>query len=327
MSRDELEWEGVFLHQAEQAEGRSALYANLCRRLAAEPAVGRIIESPPRWDAPLRLLTALHSLVLRGDAAWDRIEVALAEHETELRRMVAEQAIQTNEVQRCWVLLPCFLDAVRMTGVSTVDLVELGASAGLNLQWDRFAYRYAQSGWSEGSGALTLTGEERGEVPAELLRVRPSVGSRIGIDLAPVDATTEEGARLLKSFVWADQDWRLELLDRAISLLRKEPPSIELGNVVDVLPSLLARRRAETLTLVWQTAVFGYLSEAERQGLRDAMDVSGRTGGRLAFVEASKPDDGSDLYWGLFVQTFPDGERRQVGLADFHGAWIDWLTT
>src|SRR5947207_5631297 len=127
MSENELEWERVFLHQAEQAEGRSVLYADLCRRLATEPAVGRIIESPPRWDAALRLLTALHSLVLRGVATWNRIDAALIEHQPELRRLVAEQSIQTNEVQRCWILLPCFLEAVRRTGVSTVDLVELGA--------------------------------------------------------------------------------------------------------------------------------------------------------------------------------------------------------
>jgi hypothetical protein len=55
------------------------------------------------------------------------------------------------------------------------------------------------------------------------------------------------------------------------------------------------------------------------------MEANGRTTGHLAFVEASKPEDGSDDYWGLFVEIWPDGDRRQVGLGDFHGAWIDWL--
>jgi hypothetical protein len=320
----ELEWESVFLRQAEQAEGRSPLYAGLSRKLATEPAVGRIIESPPRWDAALRLFSALHFLVLRGDVAWDQIDVALTEYQPELRRLVAEQSIQTNEVQRCWLLLPCFLEAVRRTGASTVDLVELGASAGLNLLWDRYAYRYAQGDWGTRSAPLTLTGEEKAEVPADLLGVRPTVGFRVGVDVAPIDATTDEGALMLKSFVWADQAWRLELLDRAIAVCRNERSQVEPGSIPDVLPRLLEQRRDDALTIVWQTAVFGYLSLDERQAVRVAMHESGRRRGNLAFVEATKPDDGSDTYWGLFVQTWPDGERRQVGLADFHGAWIDW---
>src|SRR5438552_18361895 len=67
----------VFLHQAEQAAGRSGHYAELCQRLAHDPAVGAILESPPRWDAPLRLLGGLHYLVLTGEASWDDIEHAL----------------------------------------------------------------------------------------------------------------------------------------------------------------------------------------------------------------------------------------------------------
>ena len=42
------------------------------------------------------------------------------------------------------------------------------------------------------------------------------VRGRVGIDRSPIDVTTEDGARLLRSFVWAGQEGRMERLDRAI---------------------------------------------------------------------------------------------------------------
>jgi hypothetical protein len=137
VARDETPQAEVFLRQAEQAVGRSPLYVELCRRLAHDPLVADLIETPPRWDAPLRLLGGLNYLVLTGKASWGRVDEALTEHREFLQRFVSQQGVQTNEVQRCWMLLPCFLEVIYRTGASTVDLLELGPSAGLNLIWDQ----------------------------------------------------------------------------------------------------------------------------------------------------------------------------------------------
>jgi len=73
--------------------------------------------------------------VLAGEASWDDPVDAHAEF---LREFVRTQSVQTNEVQRSWVLLPCFLRAAELLGVDELDVVELGPSAGLNLVWDRY---------------------------------------------------------------------------------------------------------------------------------------------------------------------------------------------
>jgi hypothetical protein len=198
------------------------LYAELCRRFADEPLVDALVGLDPAWDAPLRLLGGLHALVLSGCASWDGVDAALEQHADFLAWAVAERPVQTNEVQRCWVLLPCFLELVRRSGCHELDLVEVGPSAGLNLVWDRYRYVYRAGEGGPTAAGLELRGEERRSVPDELLRERPRIGRRVGIDLAPVDVTTEEGALLLKSFVWADQAERLELLDRAIATLRED---------------------------------------------------------------------------------------------------------
>ena len=103
---------------------------------ADDPVVAELGEGvKPFWQVPLRLFGAVHYLVLAGEEpdAWERFGDVLQERKDWSRRFVAEQPVQTNEVQRCWALLPAFLWAV---GGQAVDLIELGPSAGLNLYWD-----------------------------------------------------------------------------------------------------------------------------------------------------------------------------------------------
>ena len=76
------------------------------------------------------------------DDPWGVFRAILEERGDWLVRFVRERTVQTNEVQRCWALLPIFLTVAR-TVARPLALVELGASAGLNLLWDRYAYSYA----------------------------------------------------------------------------------------------------------------------------------------------------------------------------------------
>jgi hypothetical protein len=147
----------------------------------------------------------------------------------------------------------------------------------------------------------------------------------VGIDLNPIDASSDDGAMLLKSFVWPDQTWRLDLLDRAIASLRKDPPNLVRGDIADVLPRVLGERRRDSVTLVWQTAVLHYLSEDRRQLVYDAMAEAGSNEGQLAFVETVTPKSDDRKHFGLTIQVWPDGERQEIANADFHGAWIEWL--
>ena len=226
-----------------------------------------------------------------------------------------EHPVQTNEVQRSWVLLPLFLHAL---GSSEAHVVELGASAGLNLVWDRYRYRYGAGAWGREDALLSLAGDERRPVPGRLLAATPRVRSRIGIDLAPVDVTGEEGARLLRSFVWADQEDRLARLDRAIEAVRAEPPQIVRGDAAEALPGVLGRLPAGGLVLVFQTAVFNVLTAEARARVRAALDSAGR---EVVFVSAGRPR-GLRRVWGMRV--YRGGERFFAGHADYHGAWLDY---
>jgi hypothetical protein len=251
--------------------------------------------------------------VLGGEASWDDPVEA---HGPFLRDFVRTQNVQTNEVQRSWVLLPCFLRAAELLGADELEVVELGPSAGLNLVWDRYRYAYAAAEWGPEGSPLRLSGREESAVPAALLAVAPRVTRRVGIDRAPVDVTTEDGARLLECFVWAGQDERLERLARAIDVVRSDPPLLVRGDLADELPGVLGERP----TLVFQTAVFPYLSDETRSAVRTALEGSGAP---VAFVTAGRPR-GREHGWGMRIELYPGARREFVGNADFHGAWLDY---
>ena len=309
---------GVFLNQAVQCEGRSQLYVELLTAWADDPVAAELVGPDPSWDAPLRLAAALHYLVLGGEARW---EDDLAEHAGRLRELVATQGVQTNEVQRSWILLPLLLRVAQRTGAERFDLVELGPSAGLNLVWDRYRYVYEAGEWGRPDAVLSFDGEERRPVPGSLLQLRPEVGRRIGIDLSPIDVTTEDGARLLRSFVWAGQDERMQRLDRAIGALREDPPELVAGDYLDELPGVLDAQPTDALTIVFQTASFGYIGDEGRARVRGVLEEAGRTR-PLAFISTGKPRDGED--WGLRIVYWPGGDREFAGHADFHGSWLSW---
>jgi hypothetical protein len=326
----------VFGRQAEacRASDPKSLYAELCEQLAEEPLV-RELAPDFRWNLALRLFAALHYLALDGRApklarayagegeAWPAFRETLSCESEWIAHFLREQGMQTNEVQRCYGLLPAFLLAAARTG-RELELIELGPSAGFNLLWDRYAYRYGDERWGPEDAPIELTGELRAPLPSGLLAVRPVVRNRLGIDLSPVDVTSEHGARLLRAFIWPDQKERLERLGRAIEVLRSHPPRILRGSYLELLEPILNKRSAETLTVVFQTASLSHLTSKERESFEQILVRSGKKG-PLVFISGEHPAGRPADRWQLRFQLWPGGEPEILARLDYHGRWLDWL--
>jgi len=269
----------------------------------------------------LRLLGGLHYLVLVREASWERVDEALEQRAEFLARFASEQHVQTNEVGRAWALLPALLSL----GTERINLIEPGASAGLLLGLDRFGYRYRAGSW--GDGTLVLGGADEGGPSASLLSRQLEIVRRRGIDRAPVDVTTAEGSRLLRAFVWADQDERLERLEAAIRVFNEDPPALIAGDYVELLPGLLAERTDEALTVVLTSVTTAYLDAERFDRFSRALARAGADG-PLAWVSFEVPRgerefDGAALE----VTVWPGRRSRRLAAVDYHGAWLRWFAT
>ena len=276
----------------------------------------------------------MHHLVLTGAAPdalsgeWGDFAAALVEHDDEIRRRIRRALVQTNEVQRCVALLPAFLAVARETGLP-LELLELGPSAGLNLLVDRYRIVYANGARGPAGARLELVAEERGApVPADLLATPLHVRRRRGIDLAPVDATTEAGYLLLRSFVWPGLDDRVRRLDAAVATLRAEPerPQLIEGDYVELLPAVLAERPADAVTVVYQTASTSYLPADAAARLRSSLDAAASDGRPLAWVSTRRHDEregAEEDAYELELRVWP-GPPRLAASLDFHGNWLAW---
>ena len=320
----------VFRRMADDFErGGSPLYARLSRTYANDPLLVRIAgDYRPRWEVPLKIFAGVHYLELAGrePEPWSRFGEVLADRREWLSAFVRERPVQTNEVQRCWALLPAFLTVARPRPFA---LVELGPSAGLNLFWDRYRYVYDAGSWGREDAPLELRGVARGGPPADLLRTEVDVASRVGIDRAPVDLTDDGEALLLQAFVWADQANRLDRLRRAIELVRADPPTLVEGDYVDVLPGVLRDRDLDGLTIVYHSASTAYLSVEARETLNAVIEDEGRRGSLAHVAYEFTRDDGNDAVgfenFALDVRTFPSGEARRLARLDGHANRMTWI--
>jgi hypothetical protein len=326
----------------------SPFTARLCRLLADRLAPGaevadRVLGWPGdasgRADAlPLRLAGALHGLVLEGrdpglaaqypphheaaddDVLWSAIAAALETHAGYVLRRL-DGPPQTNEPQRSAALCPGMLTVAALTGLPLATS-ELGASAGLNLAWDRFAYRFGAAAWGDPASPVLIAPEWSGRPPPLPDAI---VAERAGVDRAPPDPLAEGDRLRLLSFVWADQSARKARMAAAIDVARVNRIRVERGDAVDWLASRLATPRPGRAHVVYHSIFWQYLApeaQARARALLDAAGVAATPEAPLAWLRMEA--DGADPGSAITLTLWPSAETRLLGRADFHGAWIDW---
>jgi hypothetical protein len=314
----------------------SELYAGLLERAVEDVEAGgptwEILqghEGDPEFSVlGLRLLGAVNRLVLTGEepalgdayergdvtTAWQRLRETLGRNAPALRDSL-EHPVQTNEVGRSAALLFGFLTVYAETALP-LRLLEVGASAGLNLRWDR--YRYEADGfiWGPVGSPVKLEFELSGESPE--LPSGVEIGSRQGCDAAPIDSSTAEGRLTLLTYIWPDQKERIARMRAALEVATEVPASI------DAEPATAwARRRLEQqvpgqATVVYHSIVTQYLGEEERAALFAGIREAGSRAtaeAPLAWLRMEPADELADVHLTLW----PGGEDRRLARAGYHG--------
>jgi hypothetical protein len=334
----------------------SPLYAELLTRSADDVErggpVAQVLDGwsgKPVPDAVvLRLLGAVHRLVLDGTvpelarhypsaggtptwpAAWEAFLRVVESHAPVLRAAL-ERHVQTNEVRRSAALLGGFL-TVAATQQLPLRVLEIGSSAGLNLLWDRYRYEVAvrvddtvappRPVWGDPDSPVTVRAEWEG--PLDVFDHAARVVERGGCDVSPVDVTDPAQARRLESFVWPDQLERLAQLRGAIALARRTPPPLAHQGAADWLAERLAAPRAGVASVVFQSIMWWYLSEDERNRVTEIITGAGARATsaaplawlRLELMTSPEPE--------LRLTQWPGAAETSLGFGDGHGRYVKW---
>jgi len=226
--------------------------------------------------------------------------------------------VQTNEVGRCAALLPGFLAIARETGLP-LRLLEVGASAGLNLRWDR--YRYEADGFSSGDAdsPVRLRFQLEGEPPRP---AEVAIAERRGCDRLPIDPASEDGRLTLLSYLWPDEAHRVERVEAALDLAAKVPVEVERAGAADWIGAQLAERREGVATVVFHSIVMQYLGEEERRQFEACVRDAGARADAAAPVAWLRMEPAGERAE-VRLTLWPDGEDRVIARAGYHGDFVD----
>lgn len=326
---------------ANEAAGYERLYEVICLGIADDAEIHDILTvTLPGQPYPNMIFAAVQSLLLQGaegeirnyyasvvddvlppDEAFPHFRTFLLENRERVQEILSTRRVQTNEVGRCAYLYPLFSEIAQRAG-RPLALVEIGTSAGLNLNWDLYRYRYGEN-LSVGphDSPVVVESEFRGDPPSYLPDLPPAIASKIGVDLNPLDVTRDDDAFWLRSLVWPGHKHRVERLAAAIEVARRHPPVVVEGNGVDMVPELIAALPADVLPVLFHTHAL-YQFPEHRTQLTEilAAESHGREICDLGVERRNRPFVNAD------VQFWNDGSAAYSDVLDCqpHGKWIAW---
>jgi hypothetical protein len=345
--------DGAFVAQAEAcALAGSPLYAALLAGLHRDHRDGGVtkelldgLSERPMSDAiVLRYLAGAHALALDGRAralarhyatcggSWDGTDAVVSDflatvrsHRDEIVEAL-QHNVQTNEVGRATVLASGFATVAARHRLPIVQY-ELGASAGLLSNWDRYAYDTGGATFGDPASGLRFD-PSWWRHPMQVEAAPVEVVERHACDAFPVDVSTAAGRSRLASFVWADQAARMARLRSALAVAAQHPVRVEQGDAGQWLTAQLAARPLPdgTVTVVFHSIVWQYLGKTSQDLVRHALATAGATATAASPLIWLRMEPEDREHANLRLTTWPSGEDETLALVGYHGFGVDWLS-
>ncbi len=329
-----------------ECRGVSPLYEALAKAVAEDSALLALAGKARAGQPPPNLLFAAVQALLLADGqdeplarfyasvtaspapareAFPAFRTFCLRRRRAIEATLSRRVVSTNEPARAACLLPAFARAAERLG-EPLALLEIGASAGLLLLCDRYAYDYGAAGRvGPAEAALTLACGLRGPAPPSFPpKALPRIGQRLGLDLAPLDPRDADDRAWLSALIWPEERDRRFRLDKALALAAEIGPAVIAGDGIAALATQAARLPGDGPFCLLHAFTLNQVPEAARRQLDGTLrDLGGRR--PLARIGFEWQDDRPAPVVSLTLYRGAAGEREDLALADAHGAWIRFL--
>ncbi|HVF93098.1 MAG TPA: DUF2332 family protein [Sphingomonas sp.] len=308
------------------------------RQLARAPRLAELIATwpgdPAKAALAMRLNAALHALARRAPSSplgrfyagepldADRVIGSTLASEDGFLAEWMQHPPQTNEVSRAGAVMAALL-VLRRDVPLPVDLLEIGASAGLNLNMAR--YRHLLGGVQAGEPGSIVAVAPHWSGPAPPAGI-VEIGAAKGVDLHPLDPADPAACERLLAYVFVDQPERIARLSRALRIAQEHPPTVERGDAVPWLAAQLSEAQvAGRCRVVLHSMVLQYFADGARRAFGDVMAAFG------ARATAERPLARIGFEWNegrrevrLSLTVWPGQGTRILANCHPYGAAIAW---
>ncbi|MDA0271507.1 MAG: DUF2332 domain-containing protein [Chloroflexi bacterium] len=343
-----------------ECRGVSPLYEAIATHVARSPALLALAaHARPDSAPPNLLLAAIQFLLMRdGDPELapyypsisptpsavnvelpGAVDTFCERRADEIVHLLRTRLVQTNEPRRSAALLLGLAEAARALGTDACALVEVGASAGLNLLFDAYRIDFGAGRVAGPADGVLLTCDLHPPSVSPPDRL-PLVAPRIGIDLNPLDVTDAGTVAWLDALVWPEEHDRRRTLRAALRQAAAQPPLVVAGDAMRALPAVVDGLPEGMPVCIFHSATLAYFPE----GLRDEftallhrlsqkrpvawLSLEGPRVLRQYAAPAPAPDAlGGYMLLGLTLLNGGRAESRTLAAVNPHGRWIEWYAT
>jgi hypothetical protein len=249
-----------------------------------------------------------------------------ATHEPELAGLLRTRLVQTNHVQRA-LNLRLGLSVIAREVSEPIHLIEVGASAGLILRYDRYGYLVGDQRFGDQKSPVQLQAHWYGGIPVPDLDALPTLASVTGIDLHPIDTRDPDTRHWLEALIWPENHHQRDLLAAALELVAADPPTIHTGDVIDVGPLLASHLPPGEPRVVFHCATRLHIHESRRAHFDQAIAAFGDSGPLYRLSVEDPPDPRpTPVRPGVALKLHrPDGTRTDLAVVEGHSRWIEPL--
>lgn len=320
-----------------ECRASSILYENLALHISKEPKLLSLCNMvPTQQPIPNMFLGAVHFLLLKGyndvllkmykdenrdfELLFNIFDKFCLEHKEEIRQIMKEKRVQTNEVRRSAYIYP-LLSFVSQKRQVPISLIEIGTSASLHLLADQYRYSYEgiKDEFGEKASDITIHSKiVKGEITHDLSKL-PEINQRVGIDLNILDLKNDEDYLWMKALIWPDHYERIDMLEAVKKIAEKEEITFIEDDALKVLMKAVDRVEKEDVLFIFHTHVANQMTQEQKDSLVQIVELIGER--RVVYhVHNNIYDDK------LRMEEYICGTKKSyfIGSTEGHGKWFEW---